>query len=613
MNLAHASPADSLQRAAQAFGAGDVRGSLRLLRRAVEADPTDPDKHYALGRCQRALNDDAGAEESYRHALKLRPELTEAWISLGILLKHLGRHAEAEGAQRAALRLEPESFLAHLNLGNALLAQGRSDEAAASLRDSLRANPDCAEAHNNLGRILLSRRERGDAAQHFVEALRINPRYFEAALNMGDALIQVNEHAEAIKPLTLAHRLHPEDVEARRLLGRAFSGAGEYLRAAAEFEAILHERPGDRDARFDLALALFYAGQYTRPRTMIETLLSEQYNPFAAMAYSSLLLRTGEFREGWVHYESRWSIGEPGARSFTEPRWQGESLAGKTLLIAREQGLGDEIMFASIFPEVLPLAAHCIIECEQRLVALYQRSFPAATIFGVGQTDPEWNTRLDGARSSLPRFDYWASFGDLARLRRGDAAEFPRHQGYLAVDATRAAEFRERLRTRSGNALKVGIGWRGGTSRSRAAERSLTLEDLRPLLSMGDVHFVSLQYGSCIEELDSFRNSSGVNIDHWQEAIDDIDAYAALVSSLDLVISVCSAVIHLSGALGRPAWVMAPMVPEWRYGRDGESMIWYPSIRMFRQDKSRAWPKVIGNVKRALSKLPRDTRARGVA
>lgn len=591
----------------------DIRGSLQLLRDAVSADPTNADHHYALGRCQRALHDDVSAEASYREALALNPNLTEAWISLGILLKHLGRLEEAEAAQRAALRIEPQSFLAHLNLGNALHAQRRTDEAVSALRACLRAKPDCAEAHNNLGRILLDGGQRAEAAPHFIEALRINPRYFEAAAGVGAALLQADQYEVAIEPLNLAHSLRPQDIEARRSLGRAMSGAGEYLRAAAQFESILRDAPQDRDARFDLALALFYSGQYTRPRAMLEALLAQQHDDFTAMAYSSLLLRAGEFREGWKHYESRWALGDPSARAFPEPRWHGESLLRKTLLIAREQGLGDEIMFASIIPEVLPLAAHCIIECEQRLVALYRRSFPGATIFGVGHTDPEWHTRLDAARDSLPRFDCWASLGDLARLRRNKLVEFPRHHGYLSVDGTRVREIRERLEARSGSALKVGIGWRGGTARSRASQRSLTLENLRPLLTMPGIHFVSLQYGSCTDELDAFQRSSGIKIDHWQETIDDIDAYAALVSSLDLVISVCSAVIHLSGALGRPAWVMAPMVPEWRYGRESESMIWYPSIRMFRQDKSRDWGKVIGNVKRSLAKLPSETRARGVA
>jgi tetratricopeptide (TPR) repeat protein len=576
--------------------------------------PADADALYELGRGRRASRDDAGAEENYRQALLVRPAFPEAWISLGILLKQKGQLAEAEAAQRNALQYDPDNFVALLNLGNVLRAQRRSDAAEAAFRASLAANPQCAEAHNNLGRLLLDQDRRVDAAPHFLEALNLNPNYFEAASGISEALLQADQFAAALKPLQQAHALRPNDLKVMRDLGRAYTGVCDYPRAAALFEQLLAKNPDNPLARLDLALVQFYSGQYTRPRTTFEALLADGPDGHIGMAYSSLLLRAGEFREGWKHYESRWQMGkEPGLRNFPEPRWQGESLLGKTLLLTAEQGLGDEIMFASIFPEILRLADHCIIECDERLVPLYRRSFPGATVFGVNNADVDWHTRLDAARASLPRFDYWAPVGDLGPRRRNEAADFPRHPGYLQADAARVREFRERLQTRGGNGLKVGIGWKGGTRASRSVLRSMELKDLQPLFTLPGTHFVSLQYGKCQGELDAFARESGVAIDHWQADIDDIDAYAALISSLDVVLSVCSAVIHLGGALGRPSWVMAPLVPEWRYGREAESMIWYPSVRMFRQEKSSEWGKVIANVRRALQKQIREASTRGTA
>jgi len=571
--------------------------------------PVDAEALYARGRGQRANRDDAGAEASYREALTLRPDFAEAWISLGILLKQAGRFTEAESAQRAALRLDPRNFLAHLNLGNVLRVQGRRAEAEQAFQAALAANPDSAEAHNNLGRLLLDQEQRADAAAHFTEALRISPNYFEAAHGIGEALLQADQFEAAIEPLKHAHALRPDDLNAMRSLGRAYSGACDYARAAGIFEQVLERLPGNWLARLDLAVVQFYSGQYTRPRATLQALLKEAADDHASMTYASLLLRAGEFREGWQHYDARWAMGRPGRREFPEPRWQGESLAGKTLLLAAEQGLGDEIMFASIFPEVMAMADHCIIECDERLVPLYQRSFPDATLFGIRDRNREgWHTQLDAARATLPRFDCWAPIGDLGQLRRNEAADFPRHSGYLAADAQRVRDFRQRLQSRGIDKLKIGIGWKGGTRSSRAPLRSMTLQDLKPLFTLPDTHFVSLQYGDSREERERFAHEGGVALDHWQADIDDIDSYAALVSSLDLVISVCSAVIHLAGALGKPAWVMAPLVPEWRYGREGESMIWYPSVRMFRQEKSGDWAKVIGQVRRALQRRVVETR-----
>lgn len=574
--------------------------AARLPRNDSEANA---DKLYALGRQRRALHDTEGAEASYRAALELKPDFVAAWISLGILLRTTQRGEEAIACQQRALDIEPGNLIARLNLGNALLSANRTAESAETLRVVVARDPGCVEAHNNLARALLALGEKAEARRHFALALAVNPRYFEAAEGLGTLLSEAEEHEAAIEPLRVATQLRPRDATLRSMLGRALSNAGRYDAAIAEFETVLHHRPGDRDTRYDLALSQFYSGQYTKPRATLEALIADAGDDFVLLAYSSLLLRAGEFRKGWQHYSARWKTQEPGLRELPEPMWQGESLAGKTLLILREQGLGDEIMFASIIPELIAEAGHCIIECEDRLEALYRRTFPSATLFGIPRDDPRWFERLDAARASLPRFDCWIPLGDLGRFRRNEAQDFTRHAGYLRADPVRVEAWRRHFATEPGT-LHVGIGWRGGTKRTRAGERSLSLETLRPLLSVPGVRFVSVQYGPWPrEEIPAFAAESGLQIDHFQEAVDDIDEYAALVSALDLTVSVCSAVIHLGGALGQPTWVLAPQVPEWRYGREGPGMIWYPSVRMFRQDESRSWSRVISVARRELTKL----------
>jgi hypothetical protein len=251
-------------------------------------------------------------------------------------------------------------------------------------------------------------------------------------------------------------------------------------------------------------------------------------------------------------------------------------------------------MFASQLREILAQEGRCILECDPRLLALFRRSFPRLTVFG----SPPGGGLAPGV---APRpVDVMIEGGSLARLLRRAPADFPQHSGYLAADPDAVARWRERL-VRLGPGLKVGISWQGGVRKTRQALRSIPLERLLPVLRAPDVRFVSLQYtADARNELAELRARHGVAIEHWQEGIDDYDQTAALVCGLDLVISVCTSLVHLTGALGKPVWVMTPLSPEWRYGIAGDSIPWYPSARLFRQDQYRKWDSVIERVAAAL-------------
>ena len=180
-------------------------------------------------------------------------------------------------------------------------------------------------------------------------------------------------------------------------------------------------------------------------------------------------------------------------------------------------------------------------------------------------------------------------------MLRNRQEDFPRHGGYLRAAPDRTAAWKARLAA-LGPGLKVGLSWQGGTQLSRSALRSLTLDRLLPVLRVDGVHFVDLQYTDTARERAALERERGISVVHWPEAITDYDETAALVAALDLVVSVCTAVVHLTGALGRPAWVMTPFSPEWRYGRAGGSMAWYPSVRLIRQTGYGVWEPVIATV-----------------
>jgi tetratricopeptide (TPR) repeat protein len=562
-----------------------MQDASEALAVTVPGERHEAEQYYTLGRAHKARNDLSAAEQAYRHSLRLRPDYLDAWVSLGIVLRATGQLAEAEACQCEALQLDPHSFLALLNLGAVLSSLARFTEAADCFRRAIAINPRSAKAHCNLGIALVQLRE-PEATLQLDAALRIDPDFFEAAEALGKALLEIGAFEHAIESLSRARRLRPDSLDIQLMLAAAYFGARRFEAARTEYERMLLENPGIPAALSGLATVYAEQGEYAKPRALYEQAIAQQPDYHQARAnYAWLLLRHGDFARGWDFYESRW-IGTPGAagfeRGFAAPRWQGEPLAGKTLLITREQGFGDELLFASVFSEVLREATHGIIECDVRLETLFRRSFPSATVFGVGGNEPRENRAVERKLDQLPRFDYWTPSGSLPRYRRRNAEDFPRHEGYLQAHAERTVHWKARLDA-LGHGLKIGVSWRGGTPRSRNGLRSLTLERLAPVLKAPGVHFVNLQYGQCRGEIDSFSGMRGVPIHHWAEAIEDYDETAALVSALDLVVSVCTAVVNLGGALNRPVWVMAPLVPDARYGCEGRTTIWYPSVRVFRQ------------------------------
>ncbi len=522
----------------------------------------------ARGRLARALalaraGEPVAAAELER-VLALDPGNADAWLELGNVLYLQGDAGRAETCYRRALALAPEWPAARLNLGRVLRESGRNDEAIVHLRRAWAGEPGREGALRQLVGALLE-------ADHLERALAVaraqagrTPQDFEAQLLLGFVHAKRHEPLAALECYERARRIRPEDAEVYDLRASALLELGRLDEALADFDRALALRPDFPLARFHRALAR---------------------------------LLVGDFARGWEDYELRRSSGDFAPHPASAPAWDGSALAGRTILVRREQGLGDEIMFASMLPEIVAAAGACILECEPRLRGLFARSFPRATVFAAL---PDRGLPPPIARL---RADVEVAAGSLGRFLRRHRSDFPRHGGYLAADPARVAAWRERLAA-LGPGLKVGISWTGGLRRTRRALRSIPLAELAPVLEVPGVRFVSVQYTEgAADEAAAFAARHGVPIAHWPEAIADYDETAALVVALDLVLSVCTSVVHLAGALGRPAWVMVPVGPEWRYGFRDDAMVWYPSVRLFRQRAYRDWQPVIAEVAAALSAL----------
>jgi ADP-heptose:LPS heptosyltransferase len=226
-----------------------------------------------------------------------------------------------------------------------------------------------------------------------------------------------------------------------------------------------------------------------------------------------------------------------------------------------------------------------------------RRSFPGAHVRGGALEGPvpPWPEALTPIAAQIPA-------GSLPGLFRNRLEDFPRHSGYLVADPERVAAWRARL-AELGSGPVIGVSWRGGSVTSRRDLRSMPLDLLAPVAREVGATLVSLQYTDCADELRQFHATHGVRVHHWQDAIDDYDQTAALVCALDAVVSVCTSIVHLTGALGRPGLVLVPFAAEWRYGDDGDTMPWYPSVRLFRQPRPLDWLPVVEALRGRLAQM----------
>jgi hypothetical protein len=283
-------------------------------------------------------------------------------------------------------------------------------------------------------------------------------------------------------------------------------------------------------------------------------------------------------------------------RPFPQPRWEGQPLEGKTILVHGEQGVGDEILFASMLPDLVHGGARLVVECDARLTRLLERSLENTE--AVPRTDPPHPRTLEGD------IDYYSPAGSLARFLRPDTHSFPLHTGYLKADPRRRSEFHNRLRA-LGPGWKVGICWR---SKMRTPTRSLeytTIDQWGPILQVPGVRFVNLQYDECRQELEQAQAMFGVPIHAFEDLdlMNDLDGAAALTDALDLVITAATAVAHTAGALGKAAWQYQLVTSsDWlTFGTD--TIPWFPSTRRFDRRLDQEWDEIIAQVAAELSRL----------
>jgi len=400
-----------------------------------------------------------------------------------------------------------------------------------------------------------------------------------------------------------ATQLAPEDDACWTNLGHAASQM--WLVEEAErcyLKALEVCRREDRQKILWLNLSALYLdnGRFRESERVIRKLL--EVDPSYAKAQANLgfcQLASGNWKEGWKGYHQ--TIGSdwrPKVQYRDEPEWDGTY--GKTVAIYSDQGLGDEISFASVLPDAIDHCQKLILDCDARLAGLFQRSFPKAKVYGSRRaTGGHWDKEDWQIDASLP-------LGQLGEFFRTTPESFP-GTPYLVPCPDRVKQWKALFAQKRKPC--IGIAWTGGIPKTNSRNRQLTLEELAPLLTL-DVHWVSLQYKDAREQIDCFKDemvSRGASVDlvqyPWATLTPDYDDTAALIASLDAVVCIQTAVAHTAGALGVPVFVLLPMATTWRYGEEGDRIPWYSSLKVVRQSIHGQWTTEIERVRADLSGL----------
>jgi tetratricopeptide (TPR) repeat protein len=520
------------------------------------AAPSNVDALYDRGLAHLKQGHWAQGEPLLREVLRLRPEHTSAQHNLGVALAKLGRYDEAVTLFERLLRQKPEMADGHNNLGLAYLDGGKPEKAEPAFRQAVRLKPSSWDFHNNLG-VSLARQERlEDAATAYWQALVLRPQYAEAHANLGHVLRLLGRLEEARHHCEQACRLRPEAPEAHNNRGLVHRDLGDLPAALACYEQALERDPEHAETRLNRALAW---------------------------------LARGEFARGWPEYEWRWRVHKTPARSFAAPRWDGSPLAGRRLLVHTEQGLGDTLQFIRYAALAQERGGRVILEAPRELVALL--------------CDCPHLDQLVVKGKPLPEHDVHCPLLSLPGLFQTRPDTIPAAVPYLSAAARRIAKWKERLKDLRG--FKVGIAWQGNPEFPGDRQRSVPLEHFTPLARVPGLQLVCLQRDAGREQVRRLQGSLPL---HELPGLDeDGNAFmdtAAVMMLMDLVVTSDTAVAHLAGALGRPVWVALPFAADWRWLVGREDSPWYPTMRLFRQERPGDWPGVMHRLTDAMLERP---------
>jgi tetratricopeptide (TPR) repeat protein len=569
--------------------------------RALALNANYTEAHAKRGVALAALKQFSAAIESYERAITLKPRYVEAHYNRGNALCAVKRFADAVAAYDRVLVMNPDHAAAHYNRGNAQRELGQTEAALRSYERAIALRPNYAAAHSNRGVVLNHLRAYDAAIASYDRAIALDPGHAEAHANRAKTLFELNRFEESLASCERAIALRPDDAFAFSHRGAVLKELGAWDDARASFDRAVEIDPANSEAHCNRGVLAFEEGRlsaaiasYDRAVELCPDFVLARINRAIA------LLLAGDYARGWMDYEARrHAYRAPDVRTVSgaEARsWVGQcSLAGKTILLHAEQGLGDTIQFCRYVPLVAAAGASVVLQVPEALKSAL------VGLAGVSQ--------LLGQSELPPACDYYCPLMSLPLAFGTTLATIPAHVPYLAVDGDRGRLWAERLgrKTRP----RVGLVWSGGFRPDRPdlwsvnRRRNIPLQQLAPLAGR-EIEFFSLQKGELAEqelaELKA-RGWNGPEVIDWTADLQDFADTAALIAQLDLVISVDTSTAHLAAALGKPVWLLNRFDTCWRWLLQRSDSPWYPTLTQYRQEQPGDWAPVVAKVQADLAQF----------
>jgi tetratricopeptide (TPR) repeat protein len=578
---------------------GRPEAAIKEYELALRKQPAMASVHMGLGHALTMMGRYEEALSRYQQTLALHPRLAEAEFASGFALTRLGRLKEAELRYRRALARRPDFAAAWMNLGSIEREQGREVYAEAALRRAVELRPDLISGWVNLAILDHERHRPAEAETYLRKAFALNPEQVETQVAWCQFRSSEQDQAGAWQWLRWALAREPAHLEAVNMHGILLHNERRFDEAVEVFARA--EALGHRAAASNRGNSLLEVGRMEEALQAQERAVElDTSNSGAQYNLSLTRLRMGDWKRGWPGYEARWRFREVHRNPmvFRQPRWRGEALEGRRILLHAEQGLGDSIQFCRYAALVAARGGQVVLQVrepvERLMASLAVVRAGQAVVAPLGAAPPEFD--IECPLMSLP-----AVFGTTVET-------VPWTGAYLGADAASAHEKRLRfpdLRPDE-RPLRVGLAWAGNPRYKADRQRSTELAMLLPLFSVAGITWIALQKGPAAEQLAGLPD----NVFVWDGSSQDRDLAetAALVATLDLVVTTDTSIAHLAGAMGKPVWILLPHLGDWRWMQKIETTPWYPTARLFRQREPGDWAGVVERVITQLDAFPQPPR-----
>ena len=502
------------------YRAGDLDGAKQAFMKAIHLKFDFAEAHNSMGLSLQCQGDLEGAIESYKTAIKIIPHYGDAFYNIGNAMKDKGDQNGAIKSYKRAININPHDVEAYNSMGDVLQHQGKLEEALKAYKSALSIKPDYADPYNNMGNALKEQGKLEEAIVAYNKAIAIKPHYAEVYNNMGNALKDQGKPEGALKALNKAISIQPEYAEAH--LNRSF-----------------------------------------------------------------VLLNKGSLNQGLEEYEWRWRTAEQSTnvRRFSKPIWNGvDCLKSRDILIWGEQGPQDMIIWSSCLKYLIPLTKHCILECPEKLVSLFARSFPNVEV------RPE-NRNLDIGRND---FDFHLPMGSLFRHFIPEISKQKVTDTFLIPDPVRIEFWKKRLKS-LGNGPFVGISWKSPAINSHRAPNYTKITDWSPIFDLRHAIFINLQSTEFSDDLAEIQDSFKIKVHNFDDLdhFNNLDEVAALSAALDIAVSVSTAVSAITAGVGTTTKLVA-----WRQSPWNNILLSPrgPTLEAFERNTWEPWDKVFQSI-----------------